>query len=1037
MLARLILRCIRAPGLMLLFAASTVASASSGLEDSVAFQSGEKIFVRFNKGQHEIGVLRDGNRYTLVTPERILSISEFANSEKQVAQPWRYFKVRDGFAAATPSAWFFAMTDKGLVLVRRTRLEESRFVATLLPIRSVNLSDFSTSSAGFGDKILFLASFRNETGEKGTYAVRLFSSPEAGQLSNYQVIPISQDFTELERDGKKQFEYDVIKDQLSISGRVYRLASIAHVHQSQTAKMVLSEAAAEPSQFERAGQRLKSVVETMRTQAAKQIAPPSVSAAPAASTPNLSAGAPSAETRLADQPHAWRVAASAEAASNSVSSAQLNGLSREVEFAGEKFTIYNAQQALDSGVYIQRASDKVIVKIAPKMVVLGSNSSAEGFTVQDGILSHPELPRQIDLQKSENKDAFLIESRFRPSKISPELQNWIDVEATNLRADGRARIPVIDERKPFVRDLIRSVTKDGRSSLLVVGESGDKIQMAQEVIDALPRTWRALELETGLFGDIGIVGSFEKKMKHLADVVRTVPILWVAENFENLKGFGAMDAKGKDIVDLLARDLSDRSGYLRVLATSNSTEDFMGRITNPLVQQSLPIKAVEPLSAKQVETYLQNFLQSRYESIKAPSDFLQALHDLADDFRVTDPEPQRSLDLLEAHIARLEEAGQLESSRFNRAELNITAQNHYQLDPALRDRKKQKQKLVNYLDVLNENIVGHEHLKAMMRQATQIGMSGLSSGRGPRESYLIDGPPGVGKTELVMAHGKALGVPVVRIEMNQFKHGSGKTIDDLLKQIHKATKRNAFVVILLDEVEKAAADVLEGLLAAMDAPRYTFYEEVGGTKRAMSGSLKNATVFATSNLIGEKILQWFGGLSDEEKELKSTELEKRFSERFTADQLEEFAVERGFPRPLYDRFQVKSFAFPPSRAAMQTLLRMKMRGAQKLAEARLRSRVLIINEKAYLDQLVDRARNEGLSSRSIIKIIETHTKGLASEIGFLDHFAEGRTYVIDLSRGELVPADGRLRARNGSVGGGTQGTPAASSSAVRCELLFN
>ncbi len=166
-------------------------------------------------------------------------------------------------------------------------------------------------------------------------------------------------------------------------------------------------------------------------------------------------------------------------------------------------------------------------------------------------------------------------------------------------------------------------------------------------------------------------------------------------------------------------------------------------------------------------------------------------------------------------------------------------------------------KLVRMELVLHQRVVGQDEAVAAVSNAIRRSRSGLSDPNRPIGSFLFLGPTGVGKTELARALAEFLfddERSMVRIDMSEYmeKHSVSRLVGappgyvgyDEGGQLTEAVRRRPYSVILLDEIEKAHADVFNILLQVLDDGRLT-----DGKGRTVDFS--NSVVIMTSNHRGD------------------------------------------------------------------------------------------------------------------------------------------------------------------------------------------
>jgi ATP-dependent Clp protease ATP-binding subunit ClpB len=174
--------------------------------------------------------------------------------------------------------------------------------------------------------------------------------------------------------------------------------------------------------------------------------------------------------------------------------------------------------------------------------------------------------------------------------------------------------------------------------------------------------------------------------------------------------------------------------------------------------------------------------------------------------------------------------------------------------PVTRLLEGETAKLIRMEDGLHRRVVGQDEAISAVSDAVRRARAGLKDPRRPIGSFLFLGPTGVGKTELARALADFLfddEAAMVRIDMSEYmeKHTVSRLIGappgyigyEEGGQLTEAIRRRPYQVILLDEIEKAHADVFNVLLQVLDDGRLT-----DGQGRTVD--FKNAVVIMTSNI---------------------------------------------------------------------------------------------------------------------------------------------------------------------------------------------
>jgi ATP-dependent Clp protease ATP-binding subunit ClpB len=164
------------------------------------------------------------------------------------------------------------------------------------------------------------------------------------------------------------------------------------------------------------------------------------------------------------------------------------------------------------------------------------------------------------------------------------------------------------------------------------------------------------------------------------------------------------------------------------------------------------------------------------------------------------------------------------------------------------------EKLVHMEERLHRRVVGQDEAISAVANALRRARTGLQDPNRPIGSFVFLGPTGVGKTELARALAEFMfddDRAMVRIDMSEYqeRHTVARLIGappgyvgyEEGGQLTEAVRRRPYSVVLLDEIEKASAEVFDVLLQVLDDGRLT-----DGQGRTVD--FRNTVLIMTSNV---------------------------------------------------------------------------------------------------------------------------------------------------------------------------------------------
>ncbi len=180
--------------------------------------------------------------------------------------------------------------------------------------------------------------------------------------------------------------------------------------------------------------------------------------------------------------------------------------------------------------------------------------------------------------------------------------------------------------------------------------------------------------------------------------------------------------------------------------------------------------------------------------------------------------------------------------------------------PAGRMKGDEVEQVLRLADTLNERVIGQSHGLSAIAKRIQISRAGLEDPSKPIGVFMLVGPSGVGKTETALSLAEAVyggEDNVITINMSEFQESH--TVSTLKGSppgyvgygeggvLTEAVRRKPYSVVLLDEVEKAHADVHELFFQVFDKGRME-----DGEGRMID--FKNTIILLTSNVGSDLIM---------------------------------------------------------------------------------------------------------------------------------------------------------------------------------------
>ncbi len=455
-------------------------------------------------------------------------------------------------------------------------------------------------------------------------------------------------------------------------------------------------------------------------------------------------------------------------------------------------------------------------------------------------ISHGIAKRPGMSQPKPARGAEEDEENEKPNKQGTEA---LEAYCVNLNEKAKSgRVDPLIGRGPEVERTIQILCRRQKNNPLFVGDPGvGKTAIAEglarkivnnDVPDVLRgATIYALDMGS-LIAGTRYRGDFEERLKTVVKELEGVKgaILFIDE-IHTVIGAGATSGGAMDASNLLKPALA--AGSLRCIGSTTYKEyrQYFEK-DRALVRRFQKIDVAEPSVADSIKILMgiKSYFED-YHKIRYTADAVKAAVELSAKYINDRKLPDKAIDVIDevgASQMLVPESRRKKVIGVKDVE-DVVAK--IARIPSKSVSKDDTEALKNLENDLKRVVYGQDKAIAALSSAIKLSRAGLRQPEKPIGSYLFSGPTGVGKTEVAKQLASIMGVEFLRFDMSEYmeRHTVSRLIGappgyvgfDQGGLLTDGVDQHPHCVLLLDEIEKAHADLFNILLQVMDHGKLT------------------------------------------------------------------------------------------------------------------------------------------------------------------------------------------------------------------------
>lgn len=565
----------------------------------------------------------------------------------------------------------------------------------------------------------------------------------------------------------------------------------------------------------------------------------------------------------------------------------------------------------------------------------------------------------LEAQSRWGKTPFIWDKSYEPRPIGGIDRAWTGIPTPTLdkfsldltKMAQKHQLPEMFGKEEVTDQMSQVLSRREKNNVLVIGEPGSGKStlvksLAQEIVRGVKakslRFKRLISLDISRLAAGANDAVLNQRITEIiAEIKAAGNIILFVDEVHNLAMINQDSAESSDIFMALEPSLSEGEfQFIGATTTDNYKKYLEPNEAFSRLFEVVDLAEATPRQTMEILQYLA-WEQQQTEAVTVTLMALQTIIELSQALIHDRVLPDKAVNILDEAVAVVK-SKDLNLVTVAEVRQLLTKKTKVPLNKLTGDDVKL---LLNLEKKLHQRVIGQDKAITAIASAIRRARTGLKDQHKPIASFLFAGPTGVGKTETAKTlASEFFGSEKVMIRLDMSEFQTVESVDRLLELLTDAVGHQPYTLILLDEIEKAHAKIINLFLQVLDDARLT-------NLNGKTADFANTIIIATTNV----------GTSLKNNPKGAEVLEK---------------IEAHFPPEWLNRFTGLIVFDPLSEKEVEAVVKLKL---NKLSRELLKQELEISFDEAVIKQLSREGFSTKWGGRQVDRIIQERVANVIAE----------------------------------------------------------